>query len=127
MPKKAIDTAGKVAGAPYSTAMLVGTTLYVSGQIPLDAKTGKLAVGDIKVQTEQVFANLKDALATAGLSLHHVLKATVFLANMDDFGAMNEVYARHMPAPFPARSTIGVAALPMGAKVEIEVVADKTA
>ena len=127
MTKKAIDTAGKVASAPYSTAMLLGSTLYVSGQIPLDPATGKLVAGDVKAQTEQVFANLKSVLTEAGLGLQHTLKATVFLASMDDFAAMNEVYAKHMPAPFPARSTIGVAALPLGAKVEIEVIADKNA
>ena len=127
MPKTPIDTAGKVAGAPYSTAMGVGTTVYVSGQIPLDAKTGKLVTGDVKAQSEQVFANLKEALAAAGLTLNHVVKSTVFLTDMADFAAMNEVYARQMPAPFPARSTIAVAALPLGAKLEIEVIADKSA
>lgn len=126
MPKTPFDTV-KVAGAPYSTAIMVGTTLYVSGQVPLDPKTGKLVDGDIKAQTEQVFANLKDALAKAGLSLGNVVKSTVFLADMGEFGAMNEVYARHMPAPFPARSTVQVAALPLAARVEIEVIADKNA
>ncbi len=123
MPKKTYDTAGKVAGAPYSVAVEAGGTLYVSGQVPLDAKTGKLVAGDIKAQTEQVFVNLRSALQEASLSLHHVTKATVFMTNLADFGAMNEVYARHMPAPFPARSTVQVAALPLGAMVEIEVIA----
>ena len=123
MTKKTYDTSGKVAGAPYSVAVEANGTLYVSGQVPLDAKTGKLVAGDIKTQTEQVFVNLKSALAEAGLSLHHVTKATVFMTNLGDFGAMNEVYAKHMPAPFPARSTVQVAALPLGAMVEIEVIA----
>ena len=126
MPKTAFDTV-KVAGAPYSTAIKVGTTLYVSGQVPLDPKTGKLVDGGIKEQTEQVFANLKDALAKGGLTLANVVKSTVFMADLAEFGAMNEVYARHMPAPHPARSTVQVAALPLGAKVEIEVVADERA
>ena len=126
MPKTAFDTV-KVAGAPYSTAIKVGTTLYVSGQVPLDGKTGKLVAGDIKAQTSQVFANLKDALAKAGMSLGHVVKATVFMTDLGDFGAMNEVYARHMPAPHPARSTVQVAGLPLGAKLEIEVIADERA
>lgn len=121
--KKAFDTAGKVAGAPYSVAVEAGGTLYVSGQVPLDPATGKLVAGDVKAQTEQVFNNLKAALQEAGLSLHNVAKSTVFLTDMGDFGAMNEVYAKHMPAPFPARSTVAVAALPLGAKVEIEVIA----
>ena len=123
MTKKPIDTAGKVAGAPYSVAIDTGSTVYVSGQVPLDAATGKLVAGDIKAQTEQVFVNLTSALTAAGLSLAHVVKSTVFLIDMGDFGAMNEVYAKHMPAPFPARSTVAVAGLPLGARVEIEVVA----
>ena len=121
--KKPIDTAGKVAGAPYSVAIDTGSTVYVSGQVPLDPATGKLVPGDIKAQTEQVFANLNSALSAAGLSLAHVVKSTVFMTDLAEFGAMNEVYARQMPAPFPARSTVQVAALPLGAKVEIEVVA----
>jgi 2-iminobutanoate/2-iminopropanoate deaminase len=121
--KKAIDTAGKVAGAPYSVAIDTGTTVYVSGQVPLDVATGKLVPGGIKDQTEQVFANLRAALIEAGLSLHNVVKSTVFMTDLAEFGAMNEVYAKHMPAPYPARSTVQVAALPLGAKVEIEVVA----
>ena len=121
--KKAIDTAGKVAGAPYSVAIDTGSTVYVSGQVPLDAKTGKLVAGGIKEQTEQVFANLRSALQEAGLSLHNVVKSTVFMSDLGEFGAMNEVYAKLMPAPFPARSTVQVAALPLGAKVEIEVIA----
>ena len=121
--KKPIDTAGKVAGAPYSVAIDTGSTVYVSGQVPLDAKMGKLVAGGIKEQTEQVFANLKSALQEAGLSLHNVVKSTVFMSDLAEFGAMNEVYAKQMPAPVPARSTVQVAALPLGAKVEIEVVA----
>lgn len=121
--KKPIDTSGKVAGAPYSVAIDTGSTVYVSGQVPLDARTGKLVPGGIKEQTEQVFANLRAALQEAGLSLHHVVKSTVFMSDLGEFGAMNEVYAKQMPAPFPARSTVQVAALPLGAKVEIEVIA----
>lgn len=123
MPKKVYDTTGKVAGAPYSVAVEAAGTVYVSGQVPLDAKTGKLVTGDIKAQAERVFVNLRSALIEAGLSLHHVVKATVFMTDLAEFGAMNEVYAKHMPAPHPARSTVQVAALPLGAKVEIEVVA----
>ena len=123
--KKPIDTAGKVAGAPYSVAIDTGRTVYVSGQVPLDAKTGKLVAGDIKAQTEQVFVNLRSALTEAGVSLHHVVKSTVFMTDLGEFGAMNEIYAKHMPAPFPARSTVQVTALPLGAKVEIEVIAER--
>ena len=123
--KKPIETATKVAGAPYSPGIDAGRTVYVSGQVPLDPRTGKLVPGGIKEQTEQVFANLKDVLQTAGISLHHVVKATVFMTDLGEFGAMNEVYARHMPAPHPARSTVQVAALPLGARVEIEVIAER--
>jgi 2-iminobutanoate/2-iminopropanoate deaminase len=121
--KKAIETATKVAGAPYSPGIDTGTTLYVSGQLPLDPATGKIVPGGIKEQTEQVIANLKDVLQTAGLSLHNVVKSTVFMTDLGEFAAMNEVYGKHMPAPQPARSTVQVAALPMGVKVEIELVA----
>ena len=121
--KKPIETSTKVAGAPYSPGIDTGSTLYVSGQVPIDPKTGKLVPGGIKEQTEQVIANLKDVLQTAGLSLHHVVKSTVFMTDLAEFGAMNEVYAKHVPAPHPARSTIQVAGLPLGAKVEIEVIA----
>ena len=123
--KKPIDTAGKVAGAPYSVAIDTGTTVYVSGQVPLDPATSKLVPGDVEAQTEQVFVNLKSALSAAGISLAHVVKSTVFLTDMADFAAMNQVYAKHMPAPYPARSTVAVAALPLGAKVEIEVIAER--
>ena len=124
MPKIPIEAAPLKAIGPYNLAISSGDTLYVSGQIPIDPATGRVVAGGVQFQAEQVFANLKAVLAGAGLELNHVVKATVFLVNMDDFAAMNEVYTRHMPAPYPARSTIGVAALPLGAKVEIEVIAE---
>jgi 2-iminobutanoate/2-iminopropanoate deaminase len=125
MPKKAVEAPPLKAVGPYNLAVDTGATLYVSGQIPLDPATGKLVPGNVKAQAEQVFANLKAVLGASGLGLDHVLKATVFLVDMNDFAAMNEVYGKHMPAPFPARSTIGVAALPLGARVEIEVIAER--
>lgn len=124
MPKQPIDAPPLKAVGPYSLGTISGQFAFFSGQIPLDPASGKLIAGDIAAQTEQVFRNLETVLAAAKLTLSHVVKATVFLVNMDDFAAMNAVYAKHMPAPYPARSTIGVAALPMGAKVEIEVVAE---
>ena len=112
---------------PYSQAVLVerggGRTLYCSGQIALDPATGELVTGDIAVQTERVLANVEAVLAAAGMSCADVVKTTVFLADMGDFARMNEVYAKRFPAAPPARSTVQVAALPRGAKVEIEVVA----
>jgi 2-iminobutanoate/2-iminopropanoate deaminase len=123
MPKQAIEAPPMKAVGPYSLGVDAEGLVFVSGQIPLDPATGKLVAGDIKAQTEQVFANLKAVLGAAGRDLADVVKATVFLADMGDFAAMNEVYAKHMPAPYPARSTIGVAALPLGARVEIEVIA----
>jgi 2-iminobutanoate/2-iminopropanoate deaminase len=127
MPKIPIEAPPLQAVGPYNLAIQSGATVYVSGQIPLDPATGKVVAGDIKAQTDQAFANLGAVLAGANLTLAHVVKVTVFLCDMADFAAMNEVYARHMPAPFPARSTIGVASLPLGARVEIEVIADRNA
>ena len=112
---------------PYSQAVLVerggGRTLYCSGQIPLDPTTGELVAGDIAIQTERVLANVEAVLAAAGMSCADVVKTTVFLADLSDFSRMNEVYAKHFPSAPPARSTVQVAALPRGARVEIEVVA----
>jgi len=123
MPKQAIEAPPLKAVGPYSLGVAAEGLVFVSGQIPLDPATGKLVTGDIKAQTEQVFANLKTVLAAAGRDLSDVVKATVFLADMRDFAAMNDVYAKHMPAPYPARSAFGVAALPLGARIEIEVIA----
>jgi 2-iminobutanoate/2-iminopropanoate deaminase len=108
---------------PYSQAVRAGDLLFCSGQIPLEPASGALLGGDIRAQTERVLENLKALLAREGLSLAHVVKTTVFLASLADFAAMNEVYARYFTADFPARSTVEVAALPKGAKVEIEAVA----
>lgn len=108
---------------PYSHVVkTTGTLFFFSGQIPL-TPSGDLVTGTLQAQTEQVFANLKSVLAGVGLGLENVVKVTVFLSSMDHFAAMNEVYARHFTAPFPARSTVAVAGLPKGADVEIEVVA----
>ena len=112
---------------PDSQAVLVerggGRTLYSSGQIPLDPGTGELVPGDIAAQTERVLANLEAVLAAAGMSCADVVKTTVYLADLGDFGRMNEVYAKRFPSAPPARSTVQVAALPRGARLEIEVVA----
>jgi len=123
--RKAIltDKAPKPIG-PYSQAVRYGNLVYSSGQIPIDPATGELVAGDIVKATEQVFANLAAVLAAAGTSLDRAVKTTVFLTDMSLFGKVNEVYARHFREPFPARSTVQVAALPKGVAVEIEVVAE---
>jgi len=108
---------------PYSQAVRSGSLLFCSGQIPLDPDSGQLAEGGIEAQTIRVLDNLAAVLAAADLKLGNVVKTTVFLVSMDDFPAMNEVYARYFDEDPPARSTIGVAALPKGARVEIEAIA----
>jgi len=109
---------------PYSQAVVAGDFVFCSGQIPLDPATGKLVEGDIEAQAERVLANVAAVLAAAGSSLARVVKTSVFLADLADFPKMNAVYERHFTsAPKPARSTVQVAKLPAGAKVEIEVVA----
>lgn len=109
-----------VAIGPYSQAISASGLLVTSGQLPIDPATGKLVDGDIKAQTEQCFQNIKAVLSAAGLNVGHIIKTTVFLADIADFAAMNEVYAKHITSDFPARSAFQVAALPLGAKVEIE-------
>lgn len=123
MPKRAIETPKAKAVGPYSMAIEAGDFVYLSGQTPMDPATGKLIQADIGAETKQCLENLKNVLEAAGLTFANVVKANVFLTNMGDFAAMNAVYATYFPAPFPARSTVAVAALPLGARVEIELVA----
>lgn len=108
---------------PFSHAVRDGDRVYLSGQVAQDPGTGKLIAGDVAAQTEQVFRNLATVLEDAGSSLDEVVKVNVYLVDMADFAAMNAVYAKQFAQPFPARTTVAVAALPMGARVEIEVVA----
>jgi 2-iminobutanoate/2-iminopropanoate deaminase len=108
---------------PYSQAVRRGNLLFISGQIPIDPATGSLVDGDIAAQTRRVFENLGAILAAAGASFDHVARTTVYLADMGDFAAMNEVYAGFFAAPAPARSTIQAARLPKDARVEIDVIA----
>ncbi|MBA2518461.1 MAG: RidA family protein [Chloroflexia bacterium] len=118
----ATDQAPRVIG-PYSQAVKSGNLVFTAGQIPLDPATMKLVEGDITAQTEQVMRNLAAVLDAAGSSFAHVVKTTCFLANLDDFPAFNEVYARSFGDAPPARSTVQVARLPAGALVEVECVA----
>ena len=108
---------------PYSQAIQLGDLLFVSGQVPIDPSTGAIVEGDIKAQAQQSLNNLKAILNAAGTNMGAVVKTTVFLADMNDFAAMNEVYAQFFQEPFPARSAVQVARLPKDAKVEIEAIA----
>jgi 2-iminobutanoate/2-iminopropanoate deaminase len=108
---------------PYSPAIRAGNLLFVSGQIPLDPATGSLVAGDIAAQTEQVMRNIGALLAAAGAGFEHVARTTVFLLDMNDFAAMNEVYARFVVDPPPARATVQVARLPRDVRVEIDLIA----
>ena len=118
----ATDQAPKAIG-PYSQAVRSGELLFCSGQIPLDPVSGQIVAGGIVEQTERVLKNLGAVLASQGIGLDHVVKTTVFMTNLADFAAMNEIYGRHFASNPPARSTVQVAALPRGAQVEIEAIA----
>jgi 2-iminobutanoate/2-iminopropanoate deaminase len=108
---------------PYSQAIKANGFIYLSGQVALDPKTGEIVGSDVRQQTERVFENITGILEAAGANLHHVIKTTVFLKDMNDFSAMNEVYARYFTAAAPARSTVQVSRLPKDALLEIEVIA----
>jgi 2-iminobutanoate/2-iminopropanoate deaminase len=116
------ESAPKAIG-PYSQAIRAGDLLFVSGQVPIDPATGSLVDGDITAQTTRVLRNIGAILDAAGASFDHVVRTTVFLADMNDFVAMNEVYAGCFTAPAPARATVQVSRLPKDARVEIDVIA----
>jgi len=107
---------------PYSQAVRAGDTVYLSGQVPFDPATMQLVTGDIEVQARRVFENLKAVAEAAGGSLGHAVKLTIFLTDLANFAKVNEVMSSYFARPYPARSTIGVAALPRGAQIEIECV-----
>jgi 2-iminobutanoate/2-iminopropanoate deaminase len=123
MSRKAFSASGAIAVGPYSHAIEGGEFIFLSGQTPLDSQTGKLVEGDIAVQTNQCFKNLFNVLEAAGLTPENVVKVNVFLTDMNTFTAMNEVYSKQFSEPYPARTTIGVSSLPLGAQVEIEMIA----
>ena len=116
------DQAPKAIG-PYSQAVQVGNTFYLSGQTPIDPKTGELVEGDISTQARQVFENLKAVLAAADLGFKDVARVGIYLTDLGNFVAVNEVMKQYFSEPYPARSTIGVAALPKASQVEIDLVA----
>ncbi len=124
MPKQAFASpnAPKAIG-PYSAALRAGQLLFVSGQVPLDPDTGMMVEGDIGTQTRRVLQNIGALLESAGLSLQHVVRTTVFLADMNDFAAMNESYRTFFAEPYPARSTVQAARLPRDSRIEIDVIA----
>ena len=122
--KEAVSSAdAPKAIGPYSQAVRAGQLLFLSGQVPLDPATGQIVAGDIAAQTHQVFANLAAVLKAGGRSFADVVKTTVFLADMNDFTAVNDVYGSYFTQPYPARATVQVARLPKDARVEIDLVA----
>lgn len=124
MPRQPITSAAAPAAVgPYSQAIVSGDHVFLSGQTPIDPATGALVDGDVAAQTQRCFDNLEAVLAAGGLGLDDVVKVNVYLTSMDDFAAMNTVYRRQFSEPFPARTTVAVAALPLGARIEIELVA----
>lgn len=122
---KEIISTDKAPGAigPYSQAVKAGGMIFLSGQIPIDPATGQFVSDDVAEQTEQVFKNLQAVLEAAGSSLANVVKTSVFLADMNDFAVMNEVYGKYFTSDYPARATVQAAGLPKGAKVEIDCIA----
>lgn len=118
------DNAPKALG-PYSQAIMAGNMVFASGQVPIDPATDQFVPGGIKEQTRQALTNARNILAEAGTDLAHVVKTTVFLSDMDNFAAMNEVYAQFFQLPYPARSAVAVKTLPKGALVEVECIAVK--
>jgi 2-iminobutanoate/2-iminopropanoate deaminase len=125
VPAEVVSTANAPGAiGPYSQAIKLGNLVFTAGQIPLDPATGQVVDGDIKAQTERVMKNVSAILDEAGSSIHKVLKTTCYLTDLGDFAAFNEVYARYMGSNRPARSTVQVTALPAGALVEVETIAE---
>ena len=127
-PKAAVRQVVSAPDAPqamgaYSPAIKAGNLLFISGQIPVDPSTGNLVTGDITAQAERVMQNLVALLRAAGIGFDHVVRTTVFLADMNDFAAMNEVYSRYIVDPPPARATVQVARLPRDVKIEVDAIA----
>lgn len=126
MTRKHVDSQrGPKAIGPYSPAVWAGDLLYLSGQTPIDPKTGELIQGDVEAQTHRAFDNLEAVLGDAGLSMDDVIKCNVYLTDMANFAAMNTAYAKRFTKPYPSRTTIGVKQLPRDALVEIEMVAKR--
>jgi len=118
----ATDGAPKAIG-PYAQAVRVGQWLFLSGQIGLDPATGELVAGGVVPEAERVLENLRAVLSAAGMAVEQVVRTTIYLVDLGDFARVNEIYGRVFTAPFPARATVGVAALPRGARIEIDAIA----
>src|SRR3954465_7667448 len=128
MSRHAVSSTGAPAAlGPYSQGIRVDGFVFCSGQIGLDPTTGELVTGGVEAQADRALRNLTAVLDAAGLTMADVVKTTIFLADINDFGAVNTVYARHMPDPPPARSTFAVGALPKGGRIEIEAIAQRHA
>ena len=125
MSKKTFTPQGTVVVGPYSPAVEAGDLVYFSGQIPIDSVTGKIIEGDIKAQTSQCLKNLSNVLDASGVTSDDVVKTTVYLVDIGDYSAVNEVYGKYFKAPYPARTAVAVCALPLGSRVEIEVIAKR--
>jgi 2-iminobutanoate/2-iminopropanoate deaminase len=124
--KRAVATPSAPAAiGPYSQAVVAGSLVFLSGQIPLDPERGKIVEGSIEDETRQVLKNLAAVLAAEGLTLDAILRTTVFLTDLEDFPRVNQTYAEFFTEPFPARATVQVAALPRGARVEIDAIATR--
>ena len=127
MTRQAVSTSGAPSAiGPYSQAIAVDGFVFCSGQIGLDPQSGELVSGGVEAQAERALRNIEAVLDAAGLAMADVVKTTLFLADIGDFGAVNAVYGRHMPEPPPARSTFAVGALPKGALVEVEAIARRS-
>jgi 2-iminobutanoate/2-iminopropanoate deaminase len=127
MPRKHVESArGPAAIGPYSHAVWAGELLYLSGQTPIDPSTGKLVEGDVEAQTHRAFDNLQAVLEDSGMSMDDVIKCNVYLTDMANFPQMNKAYGTRFTKPYPARTTVAVAGLPLGASVEIELVARRS-
>lgn len=122
MPTSALFPPGAKPLGPYSPGIAAGDYVFLAGQIPIN-DAGNIVPGEIEAQTEQVFRNIDAVLKAAGLTFAHVVKATVFMIDLAEFGRMNAIYEKYAQQPYPARSTIQVAGLPKGARVEIEMIA----
>jgi len=127
MVRQTVQAPNAPTAGPYSHGVWAGEQFYLSGQAAVNPATGRLIEGDVSAQTAQCFRNLFAVLAAAGLGPQDVIKVNVYLTDMKNFGAMNIIYAHQFEQPYPARTTVGVAALPLGAQVEIELIARKPA
>lgn len=125
MTKKTFTPKGTVVVGPYSPAVEAGNLIYFSGQIPIDSTTGKIIEGDIEAQTVQCLKNISAVLEAADITPDKIVKSTVYLTDMSDYALVNEVYGEYFKPPYPARTAIAVVSLPLGSKVEIEVIAKR--